>query len=74
MHWTGRVSTATGVSLGSVWRIWAAHRFQPHPAQRFKLSKISTFPAKLVGLHLDPVQTPCSSQGQTLDRSQEAPG
>jgi Homeodomain-like domain len=39
-HWTGRtMATATGVSLRSVQRIWAAHRLQPHRVRRFKLSQ-----------------------------------
>ena len=37
-HWTGRaMAAATGVSLRSVQRIWAAHRLQPHRVRRFKL-------------------------------------
>ena len=30
-HWTGRaMAKATGISLGSVQRIWQAHKLQPH--------------------------------------------
>src|SRR6516225_8767767 len=30
-HWTGRaMAKATGISLGSVQRIWRAHKLQPH--------------------------------------------
>jgi hypothetical protein len=37
-HWTGRaMAGATGVSLRSVQRIWAAHGLQPHRVRRFKL-------------------------------------
>jgi hypothetical protein len=39
-HWTGRaMATASGISLRSVQRIWAAHRLQPHRVQRFKLAR-----------------------------------
>jgi hypothetical protein len=66
MHWTGRVTAGTGVSLRSVRRIWPVHRFQPQrSASSFSRTNV---PAKLVGLHLDPLQAPCSSQGQALDR------
>ena len=57
-HWTGRaVAAATGVSLRSVQRIWAAHGLLPHRVRRFKLSQDPAFAAKLrdvVGLYLDP--------------------
>jgi hypothetical protein len=51
------MDAASGVSLRSVQRIWAAHRLQPHLVRRFKLSQDPTFAAKLrevVGLYLDP--------------------
>ena len=36
-HWTGRaVAAATGVSLRSVQRIWAAHGLQPHRVRHFQ--------------------------------------
>jgi hypothetical protein len=44
---------ASGVSLRSVQRIWAAHGLQPHRVRRFKLSTDPAFAAKL-GLYLDP--------------------
>jgi transposase len=57
-HWTGRgMAAASGISLRSVQRIWAAHGLQPHRVQRFKLSQDPAFAAKLhdvVGLYLDP--------------------
>jgi transposase len=57
-HWTGRaMAAATGISLRSVQRIWAAHGLQPHRVRRFKLSRDPAFAAKLrdvVGLYLDP--------------------
>jgi Homeodomain-like domain len=47
-HWTGRaMAAATGVSLRSVQRIWAAHGLQPHRVRRFKLSQDPAFAAKL---------------------------
>ena len=81
-HWTGRaMAMATGVSLRSVQRIWAAHRLQPHRVRRFKLSQDPTFSAKLravVGLYLDPpahslvLSVDEKSQIQALDRTQPA--
>jgi hypothetical protein len=57
-HWTGRATAAaTGVSLRSVQRIWAAHGLQPHRVRRFKLSQDPAFAAKLrdvAGLYLEP--------------------
>ena len=57
-HWTGRaMAAASGVSLRSVQRIWAAHGLQPHRVRRFKLSTDPAFAARLrdvVGLYLDP--------------------
>jgi hypothetical protein len=39
-HWTGReMAAASGISLRSVQRIWAAHGLQPHRVRRFKLSQ-----------------------------------
>ena len=79
-HWTGRaMAAATGVSLRSVQRIWAAHRLQPHRVRRFKLSQDPAFAAKLrdiVGLYLDPLahsfvlSVDEKSQIQALDRTQ----
>jgi transposase len=79
-HWTGRaMAAATGVSLRSVQRIWAAHGLQPHRVRRFKLSGDPAFAAKLrdvVGLYLDPpvhslvLCVDEKSQIQALDRTQ----
>ena len=79
-HWTGRaMAGATGVSLRSVQRIWAAHGLQPHRVRRFKLSQDPAFAAKLrdvVGLYLDPpahslvLSVDEKSQIQALDRTQ----
>ena len=39
-HWTGRMmARASGVSLRSVQRIWAAHGLAPHRIRTFKLSR-----------------------------------
>ena len=47
-HWTGRaMAAASGISLRSVQRIWAAHGLQPHRVRRFKLSQDPAFAAKL---------------------------
>ena len=79
-HWTGRaMAAATGISLRSVQRIWAAHGLQPHRVRRFKLSQDPAFAAKLrevVGLYLDPpahslvLSVDEKSQIQALDRTQ----
>ena len=57
-HWTGRaMAKAAGISLGSVQRIWAAHRLQPHRLRTFKRSTDPAFAEKvedIVGLYLDP--------------------
>src|SRR5271156_123158 len=79
-HWTGRaMAAASGISLRSVQRIWAAHGLQPHRVRRFKLSHDPAFAAKLrdvVGLYLDPpahslvLSVDEKSQIQALDRTQ----
>jgi hypothetical protein len=51
------MATASGVSLRSVQRIWAAHGLQPHRVRHFKRSQDPAFATKLrdvVGLYLDP--------------------
>ena len=45
-RWTGRaMAAASGISLRSVQRIWAAHGLQPHRVRRFKLSQDPAFAA-----------------------------
>jgi hypothetical protein len=57
-HWTGRaMSEEMGRSVGSVQRIWRAHKLQPHRLRTFKRSRDPRFEAKLtdiVGLYLNP--------------------
>jgi Homeodomain-like domain len=57
-HWTGRaMAEASGLSLRTVQRIWAAHDLQPHRVRTFKRSRDPDFMAKLediVGLYLAP--------------------
>ena len=57
-HWTVRtLARAQRVSPATVYRVWKAHRLQPHRVQRFKLSSDPRFFAKLhdmVGLYLNP--------------------
>jgi hypothetical protein len=72
-HWTGRaMAAATGISLRSVQRIWAAH------VRRFKLSKDPAFAAKLrdvVGLYLDPpARTASCSRSTRSPRSRRSTG
>jgi transposase len=79
-HWTGRaMATAIGISLGSVQRIWRAHKLQPHRLRSFKHSRDPSFAAKLVdivGLYVDPpahavvLSLDEKSQIQALDRTQ----
>jgi len=79
-HWTGRaMAKAIGISLGSVQRIWRAHKLQPHRLRTFKRSRDPSFAAKLadiVGLYVDPpahavvLSLDEKSQIQALDRTQ----
>jgi transposase len=79
-HWTGRaMAKAIGISLGSVQRIWQAHKLQPHRLRTFKRSRDPSFAAKLtdiVGLYVDPpahtvvLSIDEKSQIQALDRTQ----
>jgi hypothetical protein len=48
------MAKASGISLGSVQRIWQAHKLQPHRLRTFKRSRDPGFAAKLteiVGLY-----------------------
>ena len=50
-HWTGRaMAKAMGLSVGSVQRIWRAHKLQPHRLRTFKRSRDSRFEAKLADI------------------------
>ena len=50
-HWTGRaMAKAMGLSVGSVQRIWRAHRLQPHRLRTFKRSRDPSFAAKLTDM------------------------
>lgn len=79
-HWTGReMAKATGLSLRTVQRIWAAHRLQPHRIRVFERSKDPDFVARLediVGLYVEPprhavvLSVDEKSQIQALDRTQ----
>ena len=73
------MAAASGISLRSVQRIWAAHGLQPHRVRHFKLSQDPAFATKLrdvVGLYLDPpahslvLSVDEKSQIQALDRTQ----
>ena len=79
-HWTGRaMAKAIGISVGSVQRVWRAHKLQPHRLRTFKRSRDPSFAAKLtdiVGLYVDPpahavvLSIDEKSQIQALDRTQ----
>jgi hypothetical protein len=78
-HWTGRaMAAASGVSMRSVQRIWAAHRLQPHRVRRFKLSQDPACAAKLrdvVGLYLTrrPTALRCESTRSRASKRSTAP-
>jgi transposase len=77
---TGRaMAKAIGISLGSVQRIWRAHKLQPHRLRTFKRSRDPGLAAQLadvVGLYVDPpahaviLSIDEKSQIQALDRTQ----
>src|ERR687893_2529067 len=79
-HWTGRLmARASGVSLRSVQRIWAAHGLAPHRIRTFKLSRDPQLTERLkdvVGLYVDPpahavvLSVDEKSQIQALGRTQ----
>jgi transposase len=79
-QWTGRATAkAIGILLGSVQRIWEAHKLQPHRLRTFKRSRDPGFADKLndvVGLYVDPparagvLPIDEKSQIQPLDRTQ----
>ncbi len=66
--WTGRaMAAACGLSLGTVQRIWNAHRLQPHRVRTFKHSTDTRSAAKLddvVGLTISP---PCRAVVLSVD-------
>ena len=73
------MAKATGLSLRTVQRIWAAHQLQPHRLRTFKRSSDPEFITKLaaiVGLYLAPprhavvLSVDEKSQIQALDRTQ----
>jgi hypothetical protein len=80
IHWTGRaMAKATGIAVGSVQRIWRAHKLQPHRLRTVKRSRDPGFATKLteiVGLYVDPpahgvvLSIDEKSQIQALDRTQ----
>ncbi len=50
-HWTGRaMAKAIGISVGSVQRIWRAHKLQPHRLRTFKRSRDPSFATKLTDI------------------------
>src|SRR5215469_11064162 len=79
-HWSVRsLARAQRVSPATVYRLWRAHRLQPHRVKSFKLSTDPKFFRKLhdiVGLYLNPPEKALvlsvdeKSQIQALDRTQ----
>lgn len=79
-HWSVRtLARAQRVSPATVYRVWKAHRLQPHRVKSFKLSADPKFFHKLhdiVGLYLHPpakalvLSVDEKSQIQALDRTQ----
>ena len=73
------MAMAQGVSDTTVYRIWKAHRLQPHRVETFKFSRDPNFVDKVrdvVGLYLNPPEKAIvlcvdeKSQIQALDRTQ----
>jgi len=79
-HWSVRtMSKASGMSIGTVGRIWRAFGLQPHRTVHFKLSPDPQFVEKvrdIVGLYMNPPEHAAvlcadqKSQIQALDRTQ----
>ena len=70
-HWTGRMmAKATGLSLRTVQRIWAAHRLQPHRLRSFKRSRDPEFITKLADIVGSVLGTPAPC-GRALGRRKE---
>jgi hypothetical protein len=79
-RWTGRaMAKASGISVGSVQRIWRAPKLQPHRLRTFKRSRDPGFPAKLTDIVRLYIDAPAHamvlsiaerSQIQALDRTQ----
>jgi transposase len=79
-HWSTRsMAEVQGVSDTTVYRIWKAHRLQPHRVESFKYSRDPAFAEKvrdIVGLYLNPPEKALvlcvdeKSQIQALDRTQ----
>jgi len=79
-HWSTRLmADAQGVSDTTVYRIWKAHKLQPHRVNTFKFSRDPKFAEKvrdIVGLYQNPPEKALvlcvneKSQIQALDRTQ----
>ena len=79
-HWSTRIMAGLqGVSDTTVYRIWKAHRLQPHRVETFKFSRDPKFAEKvrdIAGLYLNPPEKALvlcvdeKSQIQALDRTQ----
>src|SRR5437016_1061661 len=68
-HWTGRaMAKAIGISVGSVQRIWRAHKLQPHRLRTFKRSRDPSFAARRHRRALCRSAGPC---GGVVDRRKE---
>jgi transposase len=79
-HWSTRtLAKKLGVSYSAVYRVWKAHKIQPHRERGFKLSKDPEFNEKvtdIVGLYMNPPEKAAvicfdeKAEIQALDRSQ----
>jgi len=54
-----------GISVGSVQRIWRAHKLQPHRLRTFKRSRDPGFAAKLQIPTMSPADSEMMSPGDT---------
>jgi hypothetical protein len=55
------MAKAIGISVGSVQRIWQAHKLKSHRLRTFKRSRDPSFAGNvtdIVGLYIDPRPTP----------------
>ena len=70
-HWTGRLmAKATGLSLRTVQRIWAAHKLQPHRLRTFKRSRDPEFIDQARG-HRRALPGPAAARGRAVGRREE---
>jgi transposase len=74
-HWTGRaMAKAMELSVGSVQRIWRAHKLQPHRLRTFKRSRDPRFEAKLTDIVCPLSRSAGPCRGALARREKPDPG